>query len=237
MEPLREKLFRRFPILRPIGIAVGAVMAVVSPLLEAFGVPDQGLPVEAWVATGLAIFFLSVVAVVYRWGEDETSSFRVASSEPPQPVQGGTAADELLQFPMPTLADAVFVYSTNTANRLEDDVPCIDFSFHVSNGSGFRVTVDTVEGYIVYRDNPLGGRCRLIEGRRVEYPGRVHIRIRQWVSAEERAILLRDIEQNVPHRHFDTRNLNIIMVSHDPRRTNGRRFRLTLPSLGPLQPV
>jgi hypothetical protein len=50
-----------------IGLVLGSLLNVGSRVNEAYSFLNAGLPVEIWEAIGAAIFFLSVIVLLYRW--------------------------------------------------------------------------------------------------------------------------------------------------------------------------
>jgi hypothetical protein len=71
--------FRRY-VLAGIVLFVGPAITVGSLLLHAYTVRELGLPVEVWVAIGLAIFFLSVIGILFRWHEEHRASSNAVST-------------------------------------------------------------------------------------------------------------------------------------------------------------
>ena len=49
-----------------IGLLLGPAIAIGSLILHAYALTEIGLRVEAWVAIGLFIFFMSVIGILYR---------------------------------------------------------------------------------------------------------------------------------------------------------------------------
>jgi hypothetical protein len=57
-------------------VVLGPLVAAGSLLLHAFALHEMGLPIEAWAAIGLVIFFVGVVSILYR-----VASIRAATLE------------------------------------------------------------------------------------------------------------------------------------------------------------
>jgi hypothetical protein len=49
-----------------LGLFLGPVITICSLIIHAYALIEMGFPAEVWVAFGLAIFFLSVIGVVYQ---------------------------------------------------------------------------------------------------------------------------------------------------------------------------
>jgi hypothetical protein len=71
--------FNRHP-LAGIGLLLGPTIAIGSLILHAIALKEMGLPVEIWVALGLAIFFLSVIGMLMKWDGDHLPPITVPSA-------------------------------------------------------------------------------------------------------------------------------------------------------------
>jgi hypothetical protein len=60
-----ESFFQRH-LWTGVGLLLGPAIAIGSLILHAYALIELGLPVEIWVAIGLAIFFLSVIGILYN---------------------------------------------------------------------------------------------------------------------------------------------------------------------------
>jgi hypothetical protein len=57
-------------IIAGIGLLVGPAIAIGSLILHAVALHEMGLPLEIWVAIGLAIFMLSVIGILIKWDQE-----------------------------------------------------------------------------------------------------------------------------------------------------------------------
>jgi len=65
-------------ILKPAGAVLGALMVAVGYILIGKDIISLGLPIWAWQAIGAAIFFISVIAIIY--GHQKAMSFKTSAA-------------------------------------------------------------------------------------------------------------------------------------------------------------
>ena len=60
------------------GLLLGPVITVGGLVMDALHLYELGLPASAWAAIGAAVFFFSVIGILYQWHKG-TSNYRVCA--------------------------------------------------------------------------------------------------------------------------------------------------------------
>jgi hypothetical protein len=74
-------------IIAGVFLFLGPVIAIGSLILHAYALHEMGLPLEVWVAIGLAIFFLGMVGILIKWDQERRQSPPAIVTAPPVSVR------------------------------------------------------------------------------------------------------------------------------------------------------
>lgn len=141
-------------------LVVGSAMNVGSRINDAYTLWTTGLPTQVWEAIGAAIFFLAVIALLYRWDKERRGSVPATSTV----TQGSDLAYSL----HPT-AQAVHVGVDKTKKNIQ-----IGFNLQNASDAPLRYTVteaaSVVDGRAAMKQNftnkggvvPRGGQTRFL---------------------------------------------------------------------------
>ena len=84
--------FLRRHTLPAVGMGLGALIAVVGLASDTWGILQLGLPLRVWSAAGAALFFICVIAVLYKWDQEHAGGR--SGNSPPDRRQARSIYDE-----------------------------------------------------------------------------------------------------------------------------------------------
>lgn len=215
-----------------VSACIGAGLSVLSMVNDAYALVTAGLPDMAWAAIGAGLFFVSVLAILYKQHIDLSgvnhpahTKIETESDNCVRPTRGAYAN----YLKRPHEKGFCILDASIEPNRLDEGNPKLVMHFVAFNAHYHTVEVTDVRGRFKFKGQEMAGEIELRGGNNgVSYGDETRFTVQQWISPQDVAQIR---AEDGKHIRIQMVVLDIRAVATDPTTAEiVEEFRVFLPS-------